>query len=882
MSNPVPAAPSPEGATPAMAQWFTLKAREPEALLFFRMGDFYELFFGDAETAAVALDISLTSRGNHAGTPIPMCGVPVAAASAYLARLIRRGYRVAVAEQTQAPPKKGEKPLKGPLSRDIVRLVTPGTLTEEELLEAGRSNLLLAVAEPPTRSKKQWRLGLAWVDISTGTFETQSIEPGQLAETLARLDPAEIITATVSLPADFTGRAAPAATEPAVDHAEALVGDAFGVPRMQILGDFTPEEIIASAMAVTYIRRSQAGAMPRLSRPLSQTAHGALGLDPATRASLDLLTGRDGTDLHTLYSAINRTVTAAGARLLGEWISSPSTNKDLIVHRQNAWQWMAQHPPLRAAIAALLRRVPDLERALGRLSSGRGQPRDLAAVRDSLHAADDLLALLQPVCSSDAPSLIREVAGGLYGRADALADQLNAALAEELPPRLDDGGVISAGFDETLDQYRLLRDNSRKHVAALQARYASAYRVPTLKIRHHAQLGYVIEMPVAAGNKLRDIAELSFRQGTTTLCRFSTAELMELDQAILDAGEKAATLERQIFNGLVAQAIAHPALPEIARHFALTDVTQNAAAIAQGGDWCCPEISDDQSFELTQCRHPVVEAALEKGARFIPNNCSLAPDHRIMLLTGPNMAGKSTFLRQTALAVILAQAGLPVPALRAQIGIVDRLFSRVGAADDLARGRSTFMVEMTETAAILRQAGPRSLVVVDEIGRGTATLDGLAIAWATLESLHAQIGARTIFATHFHELGALKDGLPRVTPYTMAVREWQGSIIFQHEVKPGAARKSWGVHVARLAGVPEPVVRRASRLLAALEKDHAAARPPLPLLDCVDEPESGQEQDDALLDAIDAIDPDALSPREALQTLYDLKKRVLEQKKRLA
>ncbi|WP_408836096.1 MutS-related protein, partial [Acidomonas methanolica] len=408
--------------------------------------------------------------------------------------------------------------------------------------------------------------------------------------------------------------------------------------------------------------------------------------------------------------------------------------------------------------------------------------------------------------------------------------------------------------------------------------------------RHHAQLGFVIEVPAAAAARLRDRPEVTLRQGTASLARFSTGELAELDRAILEAGERAATLERQIFNGLVAQTIGIAALPEIARLFALADALQSAAAIAQGGDWCCPDITEDQSFELRACRHPVVEAALDSGARFVPNDCALPPDRRVMLLTGPNMAGKSTFLRQTALAVILAQAGLPVPAEKARIGLVDRLFSRVGAADDLARGRSTFMVEMTETAAILRQAGPRSLVVVDEIGRGTATLDGLAIAWATLESLHSQLGARTIFATHFHELGALTDSMPRLTPYTMAVREWQGKVIFQHEVRPGAARKSWGVHVAQLAGVPPPVVRRAARLLSALERDHAQMRPSLPLFDDTaraEEDETGQERDrapppDRLREVVERMDPDAMSPREALQTLYDLKKLLLEQNGPLA
>ncbi|GEK97921.1 DNA mismatch repair protein MutS [Acidomonas methanolica] len=891
MTAPIPPSPSPEGATPAMAQWFALKAQEPESLLFFRMGDFYELFFGDAEAAATALDIALTTRGQHAGQPIPMCGVPVAAAQAYLARLIRHGYRVAVAEQTQSSPKAGGKPLKGPLSRAVIRVISPGTLTEDELLDAQRPNLLLALASRPGRGDSAAaHVGAAWIDISTGLFETQSLETEALPELLARLDPAEILADDALVPPEFLPRLAPPAAPLRADAAERVVAETFGVPQIGVLGEYATEEILACAAILTYVRRSQAGTIPRLARPTPLGERGTLGLDPATRASLDLLQARDGTTEHTLFAAVDRTVTAAGARLLASWIAGPSTERTLILDRQEAWRWLAAAPPLRAALAGLLRRVPDMERALGRLSAGRGQPRDLAAIRDALLAANACVDMLRPQCDDHTPKLIRAILGGLFGRADALLAQLEAALAEALPARLDDGGVIAPGFDADLDRYRALRDDSRKHVAALQSRYAAAFGLSNLKIRHHAQLGFVIEVPAAAAARLRDRPEVTLRQGTASLARFSTGELAELDRAILEAGERAATLERQIFNGLVAQTIGIAALPEIARLFALADALQSAAAIAQGGDWCCPDITEDQSFELRACRHPVVEAALDSGARFVPNDCALPPDRRVMLLTGPNMAGKSTFLRQTALAVILAQAGLPVPAEKARIGLVDRLFSRVGAADDLARGRSTFMVEMTETAAILRQAGPRSLVVVDEIGRGTATLDGLAIAWATLESLHSQLGARTIFATHFHELGALTDSMPRLTPYTMAVREWQGKVIFQHEVRPGAARKSWGVHVAQLAGVPPPVVRRAARLLSALERDHAQMRPSLPLFDDTaraEEDETGQERDrapppDRLREVVERMDPDAMSPREALQTLYDLKKLLLEQNGPLA
>ncbi|GBR18892.1 DNA mismatch repair protein MutS [Gluconobacter japonicus NBRC 3271] len=857
-----------------MAQWFDLKHQEPDALLFFRMGDFYELFFGDAQAAAMALDIALTARGNHNGEPIPMCGVPVAAAPAYLSRLIRRGFRVAVAEQTQSP-QKGQK---GPLPRAIVRVVTPGTLTEDELLEAGRANLLLAIARSGTRRSSM--IGAAWIDISTGAFETTSVPEAALPELMARLDAAEVLSDPELIPSDYASRLAPVAVPPTIDSARTLIARAYGVAQLDALGDFPDEQAIACAMALNYVQRSQAGALPRLSRPIPQGVSGVLGIDPATRASLDILRTRDGETKYSLFGVVSHTATAAGSRLLSQWLSSPLTNAQQITDRQNAWLWLQSIPGLVGSLGDILKRTPDPARALGRLSAGRGQPRDLAAIRDTLIAADDLTGLLQPVCDEQTPTLIRTLTAGLYGRADTLLDRLKAAVAEDLPARIEDGGFIAAGFNEELDRYRTLRDESRRIVAALQGRLSEEYGIGNLKIRHHAQLGYVIEVPSAAGAKLKDRPELSFRQGTASLARFSTEELAALDRAILEAADKASALERRLFAELCTHILQTPALDEVAEFLALADVLRSCALLSEGGSWCRPDVTDGTDFELVACRHPVVEAALaESGsadARFIPNDCKLPPEHRAMLLTGPNMAGKSTFLRQTALAVIMAQAGLPVPAKSARIGVVDRLFSRVGGADDLARGRSTFMVEMTETAAILNQAGPKSLVVVDEIGRGTATLDGLSIAWATLEALHTQLGSRTIFATHFHELGALTEFLPRLAPYTMAVKEWRGEVIFQHEVRPGSARKSWGLHVAKLAGIPQSVVNRASRLLATFEREQAEARSSLPLFEAVaDTPDPASETSEPqspALEALTTLNPDELSPREALAALYELKR----------
>ncbi len=869
--------PESDGASPVIAQWFALKAEHPEALLFFRMGDFYELFFDDAAAAAAALDIALTARGQHDGKPIPMCGVPIAASGPYLARLVRRGFRVAVAEQTERPGR-GQK---GPLARAIVRLITAGTLTEDELLDAARPNLLMALVHAANAA-----LGAAWIDVSTGLFETLLLERGALPDLLSRLDPAEII-APVDVPlGDLDPRRAPLASVPPPLAARGRLAEAFGVADLAALGSFSDAEAMAASLALDYVRRTQAGRLPRLSRPASANAQTTLGIDPATRASLELLTARDGGAANTLFSSVAHTVSAAGGRMLASWIASPLTDIARIAARQQGWVWLAAETARAAALRTALRGTPDIARALARLSVGRGQPRDLAAIRDGLASARGAMAAID---ADGAPAILRD-AGRALCRGQALKEQLDAALALDLPARGQDGGVIASGYDGELDAERALSVDSRRLIATLQNDYAQRFRVASLKIRHHAQLGYVIEAPAATAAALSPQAGVILRQGTASVARFSTDELADLDRRIAEAAERAAARERLVWDSLVQAALSEVSLPAVADALALLDVMQSAARLAAGGAWCRALVADDTGFMLRDCRHPVVQAALPRAQRFTPNGCELSAEHRVMLLTGPNMAGKSTFLRQTALAVILAQAGLPVPAAEARIGVVDRLFSRVGAADDLARGRSTFMVEMTETASILNLAGPRSLVVVDEIGRGTATLDGLAIAWAVLEALHSGNRCRAIFATHFHELAQLAGSLPRMRAHTMRVREWKGQVVFQHEVVEGAARRSWGVHVARLAGVPAPVVARAARLLETLERDHARAGPALPLFAALEtetttpsEDVRGEERRDekrgadadasALLAALAALDPDLMSPREALDALYALRAR---------
>jgi DNA mismatch repair protein MutS len=842
-----------EGASPAMAQWFALKAEHPDALLFFRMGDFFEMFFEDAQAAAAALDIALTQRGEHAGSPIPMCGVPVATSDIYLARLIRRGFRVAVAEQMEAASARTSK---GPLKRAVVRLITPGTLTEDTLLDATRPNLLLALAEAAGA------LGAAWLDMSTGLFETCPVPPDGLQALLGRLDPAEILAAEAIALADWSPRRAPAMAAPPAGLARRRLAEAFGAASLDAFGTFTDAEAAAGALALDYIKLTQAGRMPRLSRPVSVGQSQQMAMDAATRASLELLVARDGGTALTLIASVTRTLCAPGARLLAGWVAAPLMDPAAIAARQDGWTWLIAEPARLASLRAALRGAPDMARALGRVSLGRGTPRDLAAIRLGLNAAAACAAFLDGPC----PHLLAQSHAALDA-APELSALLARALSDPAPARLEDGGVIAPGYDGELDAERALRDDSRRVVSSLQADYAQRFGVASLKIKHHAQLGYVIEAPAPAVESLRAFPELTLRQGMANGARFTLAELSELDRRITEAAGRAEARERLVFATLVTATLAQAdAIAAAAAALATLDALQSCARLAEGGDWCRPDITETDAFDITAGRHPVVEAAIAGTAAFVPNDCDLSPDRRVLLLTGPNMAGKSTYLRQNALIAILAQAGLPVPAAAARIGIIDRLFSRVGAADELARGRSTFMVEMIETAAILHQAGPRSLVIVDEIGRGTATLDGLAIAWAVLEALHSQIRCRTIFATHFHELARLTETLPRLRPHMMRVREWRGDVVFLHEVAEGAAGRSWGVHVARLAGVPADVVRRAGTLLAALEKGRAPVVADLPLF-------AGVAERDELREMLGGIDPDQLNPREALALIYKLKEK---------
>ncbi|HMO30314.1 DNA mismatch repair protein MutS [Enterovirga sp.] len=883
-----PAAPSP-----MMAQYLEIKAANSDCLLFYRMGDFYELFFQDAEVASRALGIVLTKRGKHAGEDIPMCGVPLERGEDALARLIAAGHRVAVCEQTEDPAEARKRGGKSVVRRAVVRLVTPGTLTEERLLDPGRPSILAAVAR--RREGRDWRYGLAGLDVSTGRFTVVETDRDGLATEIARFDPREIVVPDAiredpdlrNLWRESGAAITPVARE-GIDaaSAERRLREHFGIGTLDSFGSFGRAEITAAGAALAYLERTQYGARPRLSPPARQEAAGRLLIDPATRANLELLRTTSGERTGSLLDAVDRTVTAAGSRLLAERLSGPLTDPAAIADRLDAVALLAERSDLREALIADLKAVPDFARALGRVAVGRGGPRDLACLRDGLAAAAAIGEILGSLY--DPPTEIEAARWGLAGLDPAPGARLAAALGETLPLRTRDGGFIRDGYDPALDEARALGGDTRKVVAGLQTRYAEATGIRTLRIKHNNMLGYFVEVPAAAGEALlrEPGSMLIHRQTMAGAMRFTSTELGELEARIASAGERALGLELDHFEALSSEILAAAgAIEAAAEALARLDVAAGLAVLAADLGWSRPRVEHGLAFRIEGGRHPVVEAALKReGAAFVPNDCRLGEEEgpgRILLVTGPNMGGKSTYLRQAALIAVLAQSGSFVPARAAEIGIVDRLFSRVGAADDLARGRSTFMVEMVETAAILNQATARSLVILDEIGRGTATFDGLSIAWASIEHLHDAIRCRALFATHYHELTTLADRLPRLGNATLRVAEYGGDVVFLHEVVAGAADRSYGLQVARLAGLPKPVVARARKILVELERSdrehpRTALIDDLPLFAAARPAEPPAEPDpdpcpDPLREALAAIDPDSLAPRAALEALYRLK-----------
>ena len=873
------------GTTPMMAQYLEIKEGHPDALLFYRMGDFYELFFDDAKAAAVALDIALTKRGKHAGEDIPMCGVPVHAAESYLLTLIRKGFRVAVCEQMESPAEAKKRGSKSVVKREVVRLVTPGTLTEESLLEARRHNFLASYAEVRDAG------ALAWADMSTGAFGVMEVPPVRLGPELARLAPSEVVVSE-SLETELmdTVEEAGAAITPLSratfdsTAAEKRVAEVFDVADLEAFGAFTRAEIAAMGGIVEYLRLTQKGKPPLLRRPVREDAEQMMQIDAATRRNLELTQALSGGRAGSLLATIDRTVTAAGARLLERRLSSPSRSVAEVTARLDAVSYVKDDAAFADDLRDKLRRVPDIDRALSRIALDRGGPRDLAAIRNALGQAVDIAEMS---AGRDMPALMTEAVAALQGH-DVLLDGLDSALVAEPPLLARDGGFIAPGYDGDLDEARTLRDEGRSVIATMQSEYAEQTGISSLKIKHNNVLGYFIETTATHADKMLS-APLSetfiHRQTTANQVRFTTVELSSLETRIHNAGAQAIEIEKRHFESLKETILAQNApLGALARALAQLDLFAAFATLAREEDWVRPKIDTSRAFEISGGRHPVVEAALRQSQEtFIANDCDLGADGeaaKLCLLTGPNMAGKSTYLRQNALVAILAQAGAFVPAREAHIGMVSQVFSRVGASDDLARGRSTFMVEMVETAAILNQADDRALVILDEIGRGTATYDGLSIAWATLEHLHDVNRCRALFATHYHEMTTLAERMDGVENATVAVREWEGEVIFLHEVHQGVADRSYGVQVAKLAGLPPLVTERARVILDALEKGEREGQGAKAMIDDLPlfaamppEPAPQSAGPSPVEERLQDIIPDELTPMEALKLIYELKEK---------
>ena len=878
---------APAGLTPMMAQYFEIKAVNPGYLLFYRMGDFYELFFSDAEIASQALGIVLTKRGKHQGEDIPMCGVPVHAAQDYLKKLISQGHRVAICEQVEDPAEAKKRGAKSVVERDVVRLVTAGTLTEDDLLPEASNNFLSALA---LIRHGEIDLAIASADVSTGETFLTELGPEALSDELARIDPAELLV-----------------TESVRDwlNEQKTVGASLGKRLTVVPGEMFDSELgaerVANAFAgtdptaftragrsalaalVSYVADTQKGAPLALRPPERRGANAVMAIDAATRSSLELVSTNRGDQRGALRAAMDKTVTAAGARLLTRRLNAPLTDPEAINARLDMVEYMIERTDRAASLRRQLRAVPDITRALTRLTLGRGGPRDLAAIGEAIAGARALSEMLDE--TANLPQGWRDCAAALK-RADAdLADMLGAALDTELPLMARDGGFVREGFSEELDTERTLARESRSVVAELQARLAGETDIRTLRIKHNNVIGYFVEVPSAHGKKLMEpphAPHFIHRQTMANAMRFTTAELAELEGRIAKAQDRAREVELTIYDDLLRRVLAITEdLQAVADALAELDLGLALMRLAADFGYCRPRVDAGSAFAITAGRHPVVEQALvAAGETFVHNDCDLGGEDggTLSLITGPNMGGKSTYLRQNALIAIMAQMGSYVPAASAHIGVVDRVFSRVGASDDIARGHSTFMVEMVETAAILNRATARSLVVLDEIGRGTATFDGLSIAWATVEALHEINRCRALFATHFHELTRLASVLPRVSNLTMKVREWKGDVVFLHEVVAGAADRSYGLQVARLAGLPEPVLIRAREVLNLLEQQSdgrpEAALDDLPLFANMPtrKPPAPVEQQDLVNQLLDSVNPDELTPRTAIDVIYELKK----------
>ena len=865
--------------TPMMAQFLDVKSQYQDFLLFYRMGDFYEMFFHDAEIVSGLLGIVLTKRGQLNGIDIPMCGVPVHAVDGYLEKLIRLGHRVAVCEQAETPESFKKRGGKGPLPRSVVRVVTAGTLNEDSILAPDLNNFLLAIGNA------NGNFAVAWADMSTGTFHTQDINEESILSTIERLNPAEIlypegqeiifqkikeISCIFALPKDSFDSNNP------LDVFQAFFPNSVNLNKLA----YSRAQLSAIYGILNYLSQTQISQKPFLRQPILMENNRILEIDPATRRSLEITRTLSGEKHGCLLNTIDKTKTAIGARLLASRIASPLAVKGQIEERLDLVNWFLSENSLKSNLDILLRGIPDFERSLCRLSVRRGGPRDLFFLATAIEKTEKIFKLIaQCITSSGQPLFanIDEIIVSPY----SVSTKIKDALADDLPLLVRDGNFIRSGFDVSLDSLRNLSKESRDHIVLLQQKYSEETAITSLKIKYNNLLGYHIEVRSIHAEKLMSDAKFIHRQTTAQALRFTTIELADLERELTTAADRALTIEQSLYDSLVQELLkCETKIAQCASIIAQIDVALSTASLAENHNYVRPVITNNAQFMIEAGRHPVVEFTSGANATFMENDCDLLQGQKIWLVTGPNMAGKSTFLRQNALMVILAQAGLFVPAKKANIGIVDKLFSRVGASDDLARGQSTFMIEMLETAAILRHATPKSLVILDEIGRGTSTYDGLAIAQATLENLHDINRCRGLFATHYHELTILEEKLSDVMSFHMKIKEWRQEIVFLHKVTKGRAGRSYGIHVAMLAGLPDNVVERAKNILSELESQRWAEEQILsekgvnfPLLAKVAAPSSHNETESKrteIFELLQSFHPDDLSPKEALNMLYEI------------
>ena len=893
-----------EKPSPVIAQYLELKAINPGYLMMIQLGDFFELFFEDAILASEKLGLTLTKRGTYQGKDIPMAGVPIRTINDYLQKAIKAGFNVAIIEQLEDPAEAKKRGSKAVVKRDVTRLVTPGTLTEDSLLEPGKNNYLTALFQNPSETGSDITYALASLDISTGEFLVSETTAQDLNGEIARLEPSELLISDTlqNAPQIITLLASTSGIHTPVPHAyfsslsgEEALKTTLKVQDLAGFGSYSRGEFAAIGAVMKYVELTQIGNIPLIRPPSRSRQTNHMAIDAATRTNLELIKSSHNTKKGSLFAAIDRTVTSAGARALAAQINAPLLNVKEINNRLDVLAFFISNSALRDKLRNTIRHLPDMARALSRLTLNRGGPKDLGAIKDGLICADNLLQQLETLKEDHLPPLLQSLTQQLIFAAGKLRDQLTKALKEELPLSARDGDFVKEGYNEQLDEQRCLRDESRSILANLQATYREQTQIKSLKIRHNNQFGYFIEVTQANADNLLNgpLSEIfRHRQTLANNVRFSTEELIEIESKITQAADRALIIEGQVFNELSEVTLKNgKELTKLTESLAALDVFLGLALVSEEENYHRPQIDDSKAFEITNGRHPVVEQALrqQKAGPFIENNCDLAkPSQKntahIWLLTGPNMAGKSTFLRQNALIAIMAQMGCFVPATKAHIGLIDRLFSRVGASDDLARGRSTFMVEMVETAAILNQSTDRSLVILDEIGRGTATFDGLSIAWATIEYLHNKSKTRALFATHYHELTSLKEKLQGITNATIEVKEWNDDIVFLHQVVKGAADRSYGIQVAKLAGLPTPVIKRAQEVLTCLETEsqqsgtiHHLGDLPLfsldgpPIKDAQEERPETNPRAGKIHDEIEKLNPDDLTPKQALDVIYKLK-----------